>query len=415
MTDPQAVSPRILLSAFACDPTMGSEPYVGWNWLNVLIDAGFAVVVATRVQHRDNIMRRLGAERRVELIAFDLPGMADYDHRGRWIKPYYLAWQCALLGVVLRRKSALKLDYAMHVTYNVVELPGLLWALRGVRFIWGPVGGGQSPPDWSRPLYGPKWWKQRLRTFSKQMVRFNPLVNLAVAKADHVFVANGPTRDVLPRRHAGKYVSLLETAIGALPDGVRKPARRPDDELNLLWVGQLEPRKGLNLLLEALLALTRAEPELCDRIRLRVVGAGEELQAHRDWVQENGLHEQVALLGAIPFQEVGREYLQADALVFSSVQDTSGNVVLEAMSHGIPVIAIHHQGVAEMANEDSALLLQASSYQDAVNGFADKILFALQHPEAAHAIGLAGREHLEKHHCWVHRRASFREALYGIQ
>ena len=46
---------RILLSAFACDPTQGSEEGVGWAWAYHLAKAGHEVCVLTRHYHREAI------------------------------------------------------------------------------------------------------------------------------------------------------------------------------------------------------------------------------------------------------------------------------------------------------------------------------------------------------------------------
>ena len=54
-------------------------------------------------------------------------------------------------------------DIVHHVTYNAIDSAGFLWALdKNASFVWGPVGGGQSPPEVLK-VYGKGWYKQRFR------------------------------------------------------------------------------------------------------------------------------------------------------------------------------------------------------------------------------------------------------------
>ena len=114
------------------------------------------------------------------------------------------------------------------------------------------------------------------------------------------------------------------------------------DEARALYIGQLEPRKGLDDLLEAL-RLIRDVP-----LQLRLVGSGsleDELlaAATRD--------PRVELVGYVPQDSLPRELAQARCLVLPSVtterhREPWGLVVNEAMSAGIPVIATDAVGAA---------------------------------------------------------------------
>ena len=65
----------------------------------------------------------------------------------------------------------------------------------------------------------------------------------------------------------------------------------------------------------------------------------------------------------------------ADVFVFTSLRDTSGNVMLEAMSCGVPVIAFDHQGAGDIVTEDSGIKLPVTSPRDAVERIAQAIIF----------------------------------------
>lgn len=180
---------KILISAFACDPTMGSEPYVGWNWTNLVKNIA-DVSVITRKQHKKNMQLAEG----VSCFYFDLPLCSNLDHRHKLIKIYYILWQVCLPIYVLFgiRK---KFDLFHHVTYNNIDVPGFLWLFLNKKFVWGPVGGGQTPPLQLKQYFYKSWRKQQIRAFLKRTAKYNPIVFLACWRATNVFVANKDTRE----------------------------------------------------------------------------------------------------------------------------------------------------------------------------------------------------------------------------
>lgn len=404
----------VLISAFACDPSMGSEPYVGWNWLKqILTVSGAKVVLLTRRMHERPVYEGIDpAQReRLEIVAFDLPGCAGMAHHHSLMKPYYVFWQVAALFVVLAYQLRHRSLGVIHqCTYNVVDMPGLLWAIPGTRFIWGPVGGGQIPPAWSKPLYGRAWIKQRWRTLMKRTLKYNPYICLASHCSSSILVANQDTLEMLPRFARGKCIKTLETAV----NGVRSvdlTAREPKDGFTLLWVGRLEPRKALKLLLDALAQIRLNQPLAYERLRVKILGTGPDAEKTDREVASLGLAGKVELLGALPFAQVQPLYDAADLFVFTSVQDTSGNVLLEALASGLPAIALNHQGPREILQGGGGRLIDARSYDEAVQQFARAITELMDAPQVLERYSEAGLENIEKHFLWEQKGQLFKTLL----
>ena len=57
-----------------------------------------------------------------------------------------------------------------------------------------------------------------------------------------------------------------------------------------------------------------------------------------------------------------------------SVQDTSGNVVIEALGNGVPVVALNHQGSQVMLKHGGGILIDITSYDQVVSSFRDAIV-----------------------------------------
>ena len=92
-----------------------------------------------------------------------------------------------------------------------------------------------------------------------------------------------------------------------------------------------DPCKDLPFLLRAL--QSRPLPE---RGRLLIVGGGDGLDDAKRWVREAGLESRTLFAG--PMENPAAAYRAMDALVLPSRFETFGNVIVEAMSHGVPVI-----------------------------------------------------------------------------
>jgi glycosyltransferase involved in cell wall biosynthesis len=71
-----------------------------------------------------------------------------------------------------------------------------------------------------------------------------------------------------------------------------------------------------------------------------------------------------------------RQYSWADVFVFTSLRDTCGTVVLEALSHGLPVICLDHQGVGSVVTDRCGIKVQVTAPPSVVNGLRDAVMRA---------------------------------------
>ena len=115
-----------------------------------------------------------------------------------------------------------------------------------------------------------------------------------------------------------------------------------------LFAGSGFERKGLATALEALAALDDR------RSRLLVLGKGE-TRPYRDLAARLGLGNRVVWLGARP--EIERWYASADVLVLPTRYEPFGNVHLEALASGLPVVTTTAAGGAEAVTPDSGAVV----------------------------------------------------------
>ena len=153
-----------------------------------------------------------------------------------------------------------------------------------------------------------------------------------------------------------KHLSVITPGTQLQQDTMtRTVARRkldlPFDVPLLLFVANDYKRKGLDALLKAL-ALLPAE------VQLAVAGKPASIPRYEQQAQELGLASRVHFLGSL--DDLVPAYRAADCLVHPTLEDSFAMVVLEAMSHGLPVVVSGpvHCGISrELQDGREALLL----------------------------------------------------------
>ncbi len=129
--------------------------------------------------------------------------------------------------------------------------------------------------------------------------------------------------------------------------GLRKKIKCKSEDFVLLYVGRIEPVKGLPTVIGSLEFLRERKPELFNRVKLLVVGGGnkeEELALNKEAVRiiklvsQKGLQDKVVFLGSVDQPQLKRYYSAADALVVPSLYESFGLVTVEALACGTPVI-----------------------------------------------------------------------------
>lgn len=158
------------------------------------------------------------------------------------------------------------------------------------------------------------------------------------------------------------------------------------DSPTILFVGRLEERKGLLLLLQALLLLQKKHPG----IRLLVVGEGEERKPCEAFVKKHKL-QGVRFLGKQTDEELAATYRSADVFCSPALYGESfGIVLLEAMASGLPVVAFANRGYEQFLEGTKG----ASGLVPVGNTpmLAEAIDRLVTHPQLRRELGTWGRE-----------------------
>ncbi|MBI3861746.1 MAG: glycosyltransferase [Planctomycetia bacterium] len=176
----------------------------------------------------------------------------------------------------------------------------------------------------------------------------------------------------------------------------------PPGSETLLTIGRLDRQKGLATLVEAAARVIPKHPN----VHFLLVGEGPERGPIENLIQQKGLGTRIHVAGWR--SDVPDLLAAGSALVLPSLWEGMPNVVLEAMAAGLPVVATRVEGVAELVREgETGLTVPAESPQE-LAGAIEKLL---GDPEAAWAMGHAGRERAAAEFTWETMTRRY-EALY---
>jgi glycosyltransferase involved in cell wall biosynthesis len=388
-TDGRTVNPgqdrlRVLMLAYACSPYRGSEPGTGWQRA-VENAAYFDTWVICEQREFEAEIRGWENEHgcipglffcfvpktQIENLLGHIPGL--------YYVGYHL-WHRRAYRAAVELHGRVGFDLAHQANMCGFREPGYLWKLPPP-FVWGPIGGTQNYP-WR--FLGKAGWAGAVREFSRSIVnlaqlRFSPSVRMAAKRAAVILAANSENRRDFARVHGVTPELFLE--IGVRSVRYREPMGERSGTLRLLWSGEFKPHKALHLLIAALAQMPASVP-----YELRILGKGPLESRWKRLARKQGIESHCRWLGWLPLSEAMAQYDWADLLVFTSLRDTAGTVVLEALSSGVPVVCLDHQGAGDIVTRDCGVKIPVTKPKQAADDLARALTFLAEHPQALDAL-----------------------------
>lgn len=415
---------RVLVLAESAHPQAQSVSWVGWAHARALAERN-DVHLVTRLANREAILaagllegRDFTAidlealERRVLALATRLRGGADKG----WTTlmalslPLYLAFERDVWRIFGDRIRQRQFDVVHRITPVSPTMPSLIaprCARAGVPFVLGPLNGGLAwPQEFAALRRAEHEWLSYLRAAH----RLVPYYRATRRCAGAILVGSLDTFRHVPKRYAGKCIYLPENGI----DPARfAPGAADSDEpgggdrpIRALFVGRLVPYKGCAMAIEALAPLLS---QGC--ATFTIVGDGPDRTALEALAARLDVGGRVAFAGRVPPDEIARHYRAADVLVFPSIREFGGGVVLEAMAVGTVPVVVDYGGPGELVNAECGIAVPIGRPGDIVAGVRAAVSKLLDEPEHRRAMARAARERADALFVW-RRKAEQTEQVY---
>jgi glycosyltransferase involved in cell wall biosynthesis len=347
---------RLLISTYACAPNLGSEHAVGWNWTTEAHRQGHQVWAFASPAHRDAVETACRDDRDLRGIHWIFPEVRLWPLQPatepKWERTYNLLWQRAVLHHAGELHQRVNFDAIHHLTWGGVRAPTFLGSL-GPPLIIGPLGGGETSPRLLRDgLRFKAKITEAIRDLSNATITINPLVRRGLAEAAVIFVKTPDTRRLLTRKMQQKSIDFIE--LGLQMEQIRRPHRSRQMPPKLLYAGRLLYWKGVHIAIRAFAELVRRLPDA----RLTIVGKGPEKDRLKSAARD--LAANIDFIPWLPQRQLFDLYTSHDLLVFPSLHDSSGGVVLEALSHGLPVACLDLGGPKQIVTPESGVIVRTA-------------------------------------------------------
>jgi glycosyltransferase involved in cell wall biosynthesis len=307
----------------------------------------------------------------LHFIYYDLPKWAlKLKKQGWFFHIYVLLWQWGAYRKAAKLHAVRPFDVVFHVTFVSIRYGSLMGWL-GIPFIIGPIAGGERAPIRLRrglPFRGKV--NELIRDLNIYAQRYNPFAHLAFAYAEHIYVTTSESLWLVPRRWQCKVTVHL--AVATQSPAATTVMRRSPEHPQFVYAGRLYYFKGIHLAIRALAEARKTIPDAT----LTLIGDG----PAKGWLlavaRRYGVSHAVEYVGNYPRQDLIVAYRSYTALVFPSLHDSGGLVVLEALSEGIPVICLDLGGPGVIVNDSCGLVVPVADANEAllVTGIANSMV-----------------------------------------
>lgn len=237
--------------------------------------------------------------------------------------------------------------------------------------------------------------KKHHRVGEKESPQRIEIERRTLAAADAVVSASDAERGQISRLYGVPLQKIVGIPCGVdleqfrpLEDGaLRKKLKVGPEDPVILFVGRIEPLKGIDTLLQAVAAI-----EERDSLQVWIVGGDKRSAPQRrrllDLSQELGIADVVRFLGSVPHAQLPEYYSAADVCVVPSYYESFGMVALESLACGTPVIASRVGGLQTTVRDGENGYLVSWRCPEP---FAEKIEVLLGNPGLRRSFSQAAR------------------------
>lgn len=173
--------------------------------------------------------------------------------------------------------------------------------------------------------------------------------------------------------HEVENFGIATSKVKIIPNGVDTTQfsyqERDTPNPNILYVGSLIPRKGLDFLIRSIPILLKQNPN----VTLTVIGEGEQRQEYEELANFLGISDKVFFLGTQTQDEVSIIMRNAAVFCMPSLEEGQGVVFVEALASGTPCVGSRVGGIPDVISNDVGILVPPGDEKAIANAIYDLI------------------------------------------
>lgn len=412
---------NIIIITYQCSPFRGSEYSVAWNHiLKMSADNKITVLYGTSGNHMGDFeeMNKFLINNCVENVKFIQIAPSKLTRalnvlnvKNIFNYSFYLAYNAwhrqvyDYVKILIQKEKFDLIHFLCPIGYRE---PGYLWKF-DIPYIWGPICGVNNTP-WK--LFKVLSIKGKIRFFIRNIVnilQFNCSLRLkkALKNVDLLLTATSETKTKFANRYNANSIYIPENCLLTSPILNTNKFALPKNKYQFIIVGRLDENKACIILLNALTKVKHKE-----LIDVNIIGEGPVKPLLEEYVKRNGLDDVVKFHGHLPRTKVLEKFENAHLHIITSLSEGNPSVIWEAMTHGVPTLALDHCGMHDTVCEKSGIKIPITDYVQIVSDIAKEINWLLENPERFESLA-NGTIKCAQNYLWDTRKRAMNE-YYNI-
>jgi len=365
---------KILISAYSCEPNSGSEHEIGWSWIKALSkNKNNKITIITRESNKKKIYleNTLCKKKNVNFWFYDLPDfflkiLKKKNKKNNYI--YFYLWQLLVYFRFKSKINKIKYDFIHHVTFSSLRIPSFLFLCKS-NFFFGPVCGGEIIKNCLIKDFSLKAKIiEYLRLISNFYIKYSPIMNLLFLKSKKIILTHEVNLSLVPKIFQKKVVivpSIFNDKI-FFKNKIKK-------NYNIYFAGRLLEWKGAHYLIKIFKKLYKAN----NKINLEIFGDGPLKAKIIDQVKNEVFKNNIKLHGLLPQNLFLKKIKKSDLLIFPTLRDSGGYVILDALNNNINVLTTNAPGPMSIIkkNELGYIDIYKNTEEEIINKFTKKIIW----------------------------------------
>lgn len=347
---------KVLILAEQCNPEWASLPSFSFQ-LARAISNNTNITLVTHIRNREEIERLVDIPK-FEIVYIDNEFLArPLHHFSQFLSkikigglmtnmafkyPAYILFEYLAYKKFKNRLKSGEFDLVQRISPVSPALPSPISKWTNVPFIFGPINGALPWPEG----YQDAVKKEReIIYFIRNIYKFFPYYRTTFKYAVKILAAFEHVKADIPKEYHHKIIQYDELGVDSkryYP--LAKNENSKETKCIFLFVGRLVPYKSADVVIKAF-AESKILPK---KHELIIVGDGPEYGYLEKLITNYGLSESVKLVGWKTQEEVAQIMQQASIFVFPTIREVGGNVIIEALSSGLPCIVPDYGGPSQL-------------------------------------------------------------------
>lgn len=185
---------NILYIAYSCDPFYGSEDKIGWN-VPLASAKNNNVCVITKAEHLESIERYLSEkpQKNIKFYFVDIPSIYKKVFKSFLYSGRLNVWNHRVMPLARKICKEENIQIIHQITPIEFRSIGDYGKIKGVKFVCGPLGGGESMPRGLKDYAKGHELIEVIRQFTNRWCRFKYKLTGKLKSCDHIMFANKET------------------------------------------------------------------------------------------------------------------------------------------------------------------------------------------------------------------------------